>query len=255
MKKIILSLICVIPFVVSGKETKKVVIEYIYPAYKEIFYVLKSDSTVKHGPYRMVLSGKILIDGSYKMGMKDSLWIQQNEKGKLRFRGFYAENRRVGIWEFNDEKGEPEQKLDFTNNQIILYRSKLIGHTFRLHSGTDSTYSLLDRPPLYLGGMSRINEFIANEIAPPLHKADEKVLGTVFVEFTIDSVGKTSGHHILRGIGTRCNEEALRVVKALPEEWFPGVLNDRNVTVDYIIPVIFDEKLYDSEPYIFNNNI
>ena len=253
MKKIVFLLFCVIPFVLFGKETRKVIVNYVYPPYKEIFYVLKSDSAVRHGSYRLVLNGKILIDGFYKSGKKDSLWSGLNEKGKLRFRGSYKENRRVGIWEFNNEKGEQEQKLDFTNDRIILYRSQLNGYTFRVRKGTDSIYSFLDRPPLYLGGMTRINEFIANTIVPPLHKANEKALGTVFIEFTVDSMGRTSGHHILRGIGKRCNEEALRVVRALPDEWFPGVLNERNVTVDYIIPVIFEEKMYeDSLPFIIS---
>ena len=247
MRKYLLFLVCIIPLILFGKETKKVTIEYLYPPYKEIFYVLKSDSTVRQGSYRLVLNGKILCDGTYKMGMKDSLWTQYNEIGKLRFRGFYSENKRIGIWQFNDEKGEPEQKIDFSNNQIIMYRSQLTGYTFRVYSGINIIYSFLDRPPLYLGGISRINDFITSEITAPLHKANEKIMGTVFVEFTIDSVGKTSGHHVLRGVGTRSTEEALRVVRLLPEEWIPGVINGRNVTTDYVIPVVFDEKLFKNQ--------
>ena len=60
-------------------------------------------------------------------------------------------------------------------------------------------------------------------------------------------MGKTSGHHVLRGVGTRSNEEALRVVRLLPEEWIPGVINGRNVTTDYVIPVVFDEKLFKNQ--------
>ena len=248
MRKYLLFLTCMIPFVLLGKETKKIVVDYLYPPFKEIFYVLKSDTIVRHGPYKLVLNGKILVEGSYKMGMKDSLWIEHNVMGKLRFRGYYTENKRVGIWEFNNENGEAEQQLDFTNNQILMYRSQMTGHTFRIHKSSDSLYSLLDRPPLYLGGASRIKEHIADEILAPLHKTNEKFLGTVFVEFTIDSLGKTSNHHILRGMGPRYNEEALRVVKSLPDEWFPGILNEKTVSADYVIPVIFDEKLYEDKP-------
>ncbi len=162
----------------------------------------------------------------------------------MRFRGYYTEDKRIGVWEFYDENGEPEQKVDFTNNQIRLYRSKLTGHIFRVMSGNDSIFSMLDRPPLYLGGSTIIKEFIANEILPPLHKTNERVEGTVFIEFTVDSTGMTSNHHVLRGIGTRCNLEALRVVKTLPDKWIPGVLNGRAVSVNYIIPVVFDKNTY-----------
>jgi hypothetical protein len=37
--------------------------------------------------------------------------------------------------------------------------------------------------------------------------------------------------------------EALRVAKLIPDEWLPGVFNGRNVTVKYIIPILFDEYI------------
>lgn len=244
MGKFVFIMFSMFPFVLYGKETRKVSIEYFNPPYREIYYVLKSDSSIRHGSYRLISNGKILVQGYYKTGRKDSMWTHYNLKGKLRFRGFYTEDKRTGIWEFNDNKGEPEQKVDFTNGQIMLYRTQFAGTTYKVYSGQDTIFTLLDRPPLYMGGASRLKEYIAIETRPPLHKANQKTLGTVFVELTIDSTGKTSNHRILKGIGTNCNIEALRVVRALPELWFPGVLNGRDVTVSYVIPVIFDERLY-----------
>ena len=244
MGKLVIILFALFPFVLYGQETKKVTIEYFNPSYRLIFYVLKSDSSIKHGSYRLISNGKILVQGYYKMGMKDSLWTEYNQKGKLRFRGFYTEDKRTGIWEFNDDKGEIEQKIDFTNSQIILYRTQFAGSTFKVYSETDSIFTLLDRPPLFLGGASRLKEYISDLIVPPLHKTREKVLGTVFVEFVIDSIGKTSGHHVLKGIGPRSNMEALRVARSIPDEWFPGILNGRNVTSTYVIPIVFDENLF-----------
>jgi periplasmic protein TonB len=244
MRKFVFILFALMPFILSGKDTRKVTIEYFYPPIKEIYYVLKSDTTVRHGSYRIVSEGKILIQGYYNMGKRDSLWTRFNQKGKPRYRGYYSEDKRVGVWDFYDDKGEPEQQIDFTNNYMLLYRTQLAGNSFVVYHGSDSIYSLLDRPPLYLGGASRIKEYLAEDIVPPLHKAQEKVIGTVFIAFIIDSTGITSRHHVLKGIGTRCNLEALRLVKALPDSWFPGILNGQSVTVKYVIPVVFDENLY-----------
>jgi protein TonB len=84
--------------------------------------------------------------------------------------------------------------------------------------------------------------YFQNEISIPLHKPDDKVLGTVHVAFTIDSLGFTSNHHALKGISRICNDEAVRVIKSIPDDWMPGVLNGRHVTVEYIVIVVFDSN-------------
>ena len=43
----------------------------------------------------------------------------------------------------------------------------------------------------------------------------------------------------MRGIGGGCDEEAVRVVKAMPK-WNPGKQRGRPVRVLYSIPVIFN---------------
>lgn len=242
MARIIFFLLLLIPFFIFGKETKKITTTHILTPFKEIFYVLKSDTSIRQGSYNLLSNGKLLIQGFYKMGRKDSVWTQQNMEGKLRFRGFYSQNQRVGIWEFYNNNEELEQKIDFTKNEILYYRTQFLNHSFRVISGSDTMLTVLDRPPLFLGGSSRLNEYIASTIAPPLHKPEEKTVGTVYVEFSIDSTGRASNHRILKGIGAGCNREALRVVKLIPDEWLPGVLKGKHVDVDYVIPILFNKN-------------
>lgn len=250
MRIIVQLLLSLIPFILAGKETRKVTVKYFYPTCKEIFYVLKSDSSVRHGPYSMIANKKILIRGFYKNGKRDSIWTQHDVNGTLQFKGFFSEDKRDNLWEYFDNKGELEQKLDFRNNEVILYRTQFTNQFFRVISSTDTILSLLDRPPLYIGGTSKINEFIASVIESPLHKPYEKVKGTVYIEFLIDSNGTVSNHRVLKGIGAKCNLEALRVVRSLPDEWLPGVLNGRLVSVFYVIPIIFDDKIPRYNPSI-----
>jgi hypothetical protein len=250
MRIIVQLLLSLIPFVLVGKETRKVTVEYFYPTYKEIFYVLKSDSSVRHGSYSLIVNKKILIRGFYKNGKRDSIWTQQDVNGILRYKGFFSEDKRDSLWEYFDNKGELEQKLDFRNNEVILYRTQFVNQFFRVISGPDTILSLLDRPPLYVGGTSIINEFIASIIESPLHKPNEKVNGTVYIEFLIDSNGTVSNHRVLKGISAKCNLEALRVVRSLPDEWLPGIINGRHVSVFYVIPIIFDDKIPRYNPSI-----
>lgn len=210
---------------------------------KEIFYVLRSDTSVRHGSYILGYNGKVLIEGYYHMGVKDSIWTQYNLKGKIRSRGWIENNKRDSLWEFFDYKGELEQKIDFSKKEVLYYHTTFASYPFMIFTGADTIVSVLDRPPLYVGGSSRFNEFVADELRIPLHKSGEKVRGTVFVQFTIDSTGATSGHRVLKGIGMACDSEAVRVMKLIADDWMPGILNGKPVGVQYIVPVIFDEYI------------
>ena len=241
-----LILLLLIPLHTLGKETKKITINSLFPPYREVFYVLKSDTAVRDGEYKLTSEGKTIIQGYYKMGLKDSLWTSYNRAGQLRIKGCYSQNNRIGVWEYYNDKEEVEQKFDFTDNVLLLYRTQLANHPFRIISGSDTIHSILDRPPLYLGGQTRINEFINSQIGLPLHKSTDKYLGTVFVEFLIDSTGRTSEHHILKGLFPGSNAEAMRVVKLIPDEWIPGMYQGRFVTVNYVIPIVFNEKMFEN---------
>ena len=243
MFRIFLLVLTLVPLTLMGQATKKVTINYLLPPCKEIFFVLKSDTSIREGSYKFISNRRILVQGYYRNNQKDSLWTEYDFNGKLRFQGRYAQDQRSGIWEYYSEQGELEQRLDFTSLEVLLYRTQLANHPFRIIRNHDSIVSILDRPPLYLGGQSRIDEFIRKAITVPFHKQKDKIKGKVFVEFTIDSVGKTSNHHILKGLNAGCNYEALRIVQSLPDAWFPGVYGGKNVTVNYVILITFDERI------------
>jgi len=246
--KFILLLFLLHSFLLFGKETKKITIVHTYPEYKEIFYVLKSDTSVREGSYRAEAMRKVLVEGYYRMGYKDSIWTQYNMSGQIRSKGLYEKDRRVGPWEFFSDTGELEQKIDFPKDEVLFYQTSLAQQTFRITSGKDTLLSVLDRPPLYLGGSGRFNDYVANEIIPPLHKSTEKTEGTIYIGLTIDSTGRSSNQHVLRGISNAYNTEALRVLKSIPDEWIPGVLNGKKVSVDYVIQFIFEENALEIKP-------
>lgn len=64
------------------------------------------------------------------------------------------------------------------------------------------------------------------------------VEGRVIVQFIVNEDGYISHAKVVRGIGGGCDEEALRVVKAMPA-WKPGRQNGVAVKVNYKLPVSF----------------
>jgi len=239
---ILLLLFSISPFFLVGKELKKISRDNVIPGFTETFYVLRSDTAIRQGSYRLETLGKLVIEGNYKAGMKDSTWIQYNLKGVVRTRGWFKNNKRAGIWDFFNNSGQLEQEVNFSTGEVPYYQTIFSKQPFRVTLGKDTLLTVLDRPPLYLGGSSKLNDDISNEIVLPLHKSGERVQGTVYVCFTIDSLGKTLNHHLLRGISNACNEEAIRVIKSIPNDWMPGVLNGKYVNVEYILPIVFDKN-------------
>jgi protein TonB len=103
-------------------------------------------------------------------------------------------------------------------------------------------FGMIEQMPVYkYGGEAGMLKFLAANI-----KIDEEldIYGTVYVNFTIDTLGKVTNASILRGINSAVDAEAIRVVKLL--EYIPGTQNGRKVNVQYNIPIRFinnnDEK-------------
>jgi protein TonB len=62
--------------------------------------------------------------------------------------------------------------------------------------------------------------------------------GTVYTSFIVEKDGSISNVKILRGIGNGCDEETLRIIKAMPK-WKPGKQMNTIVRVQVKIPVRF----------------
>jgi len=91
-----------LPGLASAQKLKKVKHKEEKQGYKEIFYVLKSDPTVKHGSYeKHGYKGKIVTTGFYKYGEKDSLWTEYGDwQNKIKASGNYTIGHKTGVWDF-----------------------------------------------------------------------------------------------------------------------------------------------------------
>jgi protein TonB len=89
--------------------------------------------------------------------------------------------------------------------------------------------------PLYNGD---INAYLAANVRYPEAARESGIEGRVQIEFVVDEQGNVTNAHILRGIGGGCDEEALRVVAAMPR-WKPGRQNGTPVKVYFSLVVKF----------------
>lgn len=101
-------------------------------------------------------------------------------------------------------------------------------------------FTVVEEMPSFPGGEEKLFEYLS-KIKYPSIARENGISGRVYVTFVVDKDGKIKDAKILRGIGGGCDEEALRVVRSMPD-WKPGRQNGRSVSVQYNLPVNFNLK-------------
>ena len=101
---------------------------------------------------------------------------------------------------------------------------------------------VVERMPTFPGGEEALMNFLRKNIRYPQYAVDQGISGRVFVRFVVEPDGTVSNIEILRGIGGGCDEEAVRVVKMMPN-WIPGEAFGKKVRVTYTLPINFSLSL------------
>ncbi len=183
----------------------------------EYFTVLKSDNITRHGEFKKFgTNNNLLIKGFYKNEVRDSLWE------------FYAMDKKL-VHTYN-----------YSTNELIEHIKKVsIDKKYQVIYGQDIIETTMARPPILLGGEDLLMNQIRNNIKYPFAAREKGISGTVIISFIIKKTGQTSNFKVKRGIGSGCDEEALRVVKKFTDNWLPGFYESEFVDIVYEFPVKF----------------
>jgi TonB family protein len=104
---------------------------------------------------------------------------------------------------------------------------------------TDETvFMVVETMPSYPGGQEALIKYIVENVKYPAEAKSKGIQGTVFVQFVVEIDGAVTNVKVLRGIGYGCDEEALRVVSAMPK-WTPGKQKGNAVRVQFNLPINF----------------
>ncbi|MGY6562528.1 MAG: energy transducer TonB [Luteibaculaceae bacterium] len=105
----------------------------------------------------------------------------------------------------------------------------------------EQVFTVVEDPPSFPGGDAALFKFLSDNIKYPAMAKDAGVTGVVFVTFKVGKDGSVTDVAVLRGIGAGCDEEAVRVIKAMPK-WTPGRQRGKEVIVQYNLPIRFTLK-------------
>ena len=99
-------------------------------------------------------------------------------------------------------------------------------------------FTVVEDQPSFPGGDAARIRFLQENIKYPQMARESGIQGTVYVTFVVEKNGAVSDVRVLRGIGGGCDEEAVRVIKAMPK-WQPGKQRGKPVRVQFNMPIKF----------------
>nr|MCU0329213.1 energy transducer TonB [Chitinophagales bacterium] len=111
----------------------------------------------------------------------------------------------------------------------------------------DKPFTFVDIMPEFPGGEKALLNFLSKHIKYPLYAVENKIEGTVIIEFIVKTDGSISNAEVLQDVKGGCSEEALRVVNSMPK-WKPGMQNGIPVAVYFTIPIEFELPKEKEEP-------
>jgi len=94
------------------------------------------------------------------------------------------------------------------------------------------------KKPEFIGGSLQLYEYLRKNIHYPDIARESDIEGKVIVRFMVDKAGTISHLQLVRHIGGGCDEEAIRVVKNMPD-WQPATYKHKPTKAMVSLPVIF----------------
>lgn len=99
-------------------------------------------------------------------------------------------------------------------------------------------FQVVEQLPEFPGGDEALFKYLSDNLEYPARAREAGIEGRVMVGFVVEPDGRISNVKVVRSKAAALDEEAIRVVKAMPK-WKPGKQRGKAVRVQYQIPITF----------------
>ncbi len=122
--------------------------------------------------------------------------------------------------------------------QKVPYQD-LIAFIYKVNGNGEWVDQKLEKLPAFENGEDDVRRFLGKNMRYPAVAVRHNVSGVVHITAEVTEDGQLINEQITKDLGAGLGKEALRVVKLIPDEWTPGVLNGEPVRVQVTIPVVY----------------
>lgn len=255
MKKIILFLLLISPFITTAQpSTKKKVYKYYeaekkpeYPggldALKEFF----SDN-IKYPPLakEQKKQGKVFIKFVVKKdGSIDNIKVLKTFHEHCSKEAIKVA-KKMKVWqpgELHEKKVSVEVILPV---EFVLPKEALLEDDLEIHNtpktrlpSKGEVFEVVEFMPEYSGGRDSLAVFIAKHLNYPKMAIEAGKEGTVYLRFVVEPSGRVTKIRVLKTFDKACTKEAIRVIRLTSGKWKPGKQRGKKVRVNVVQPIKF----------------
>lgn len=102
----------------------------------------------------------------------------------------------------------------------------------------DDVFQAVDEQAQFPGGIQELMKYLSMNVRYPYEAMKNNIQGRVIVKFIVTKDGKIESPEVLRGVDKSLDDEAKRVVQAMPA-WTPAKNNGKPVDSFFTLPVNF----------------
>ena len=156
-------------------------------------------------------------------------YYSQFNNGLIKERGDYKTYKKDGEWMGNHKNGNKYYQERYSNGELIKGVS----------------YDTLGQEYIYteLRGTQGIKEFykyVVKKLRYPSNARRRGIQGRVFVEFEVGKNGQVFNEQIIKGISVGCDNEVLRIIRSLPDDFFePYTIRGQPEKQKIVLPITF----------------
>lgn len=168
----------------------------------------------------------------------DSIKVTFTSKAKpvaVRFNDLGLDNKYLANYVYVFKKGDNDiySKKEQNEKESKSKEEQNESESNKIFNGDD-----VDQQPSFPGGTNALNTFIASNLKYSVVAQEEGIQGRVVVKFIVEKDGSISNVEVDRSVDPGLDNEAMRVVKAMPK-WIPGQINGKAVKVECSYPFVF----------------
>lgn len=134
--------------------------------------------------------------------------------------------------ESSDVETSPDLEI-LLNNEIEI---TIVGESHSIQK--DEIYTAVEQQAEFPGGPRAFGAFLQKNLRYPSVAQRVKAGGKVYVQFVVNTDGTIQDLQVIKSVGFGCDEEAMRVIKAVPR-WTPGKQSGHAVRSRFTQPITF----------------